>query len=726
MAYNYYAAQWNGVQYFGKWVYDGTRRYTQTQYSKCIFTFEGDYVSLYVNARPDGADAEVFVDGVSCGTISTYNSEPLKTKVFEKSGIEGNRIHELTISCRKIKNNPNAVLELWGFEAEKLIDYPTYLHDKKVIEYGIIERDEKQPSDPKTWKKAEYKASAPKTNVKLNDSIFKKMIADNTYIIKKDYDLPFYCEGDCDIPGVAGPGWSHFLPASNEGRLIAGAYNALRWEDDEKLREMIAKIISDIKNRVREDGYHNYYPESQSFADTSTPLSERKNYDRVFWTRAMLYASEMGNKDAAKLVRDMYDWLESKPEYLSKLIQGTNATNAGPGLPLMANSTLAKESDMLAEQKYVDQDYFIETLSQGVSLAFASYPGDRPHCYELLILETLVDEYRATGLDKYKNAMLGGWKIWKNYYRHIGGAAAICEVDGPYSPGSYYITTGHNGETCATVFWSIINGQLMQLYPGNDSYASELEEALFNAIAACRLPEGGWTRYHVRFHGEKEWGRNFNTCCEVSSTMFIPTIPQYICTYGENETFLNLPIASSNKNGQLHFDIVTGFPYDKKVDINIAKGTDKPYTLNIRIPKWVEGRVVVTVNNEVFEGRAGEYLPITRQWLKGDQVSFSLTCSPRLIKYTGHDQPKDNSDRYALMVGPMLMALTGVESKEVLPLRNRLTIEPTIPRIDASPEEFLANLKEVAPLKYTYGRFTFVPYYTLDKEYFTCYPIIQK
>ena len=29
-----YAAAYNGIQYFGNWVYDGTRRYTSIQYSR--------------------------------------------------------------------------------------------------------------------------------------------------------------------------------------------------------------------------------------------------------------------------------------------------------------------------------------------------------------------------------------------------------------------------------------------------------------------------------------------------------------------------------------------------------------------------------------------------------------------------------------------------------------------------------------------------------------------
>ena len=115
-----------------------------------------------------------------------------------------------------------------------------------------------------------------------------------------------------------------------------------------------------------------------------------------------------------------------------------------------------------------------------------------------------------------------------------------------------------------------------------------------------------------------------------------------------------------------------------------------------------------------------------RVWQNNDTLAFAFDLSPRLIKYTGDDQPRDNSDRYAMLCGPMLMALTQVRKEEVLPLRNRLTIEPTIPRINMSPEQMLESLKEESPMHYSVDRFKFVPYYAIDKEYFTCYPIIEE
>ncbi len=723
-----YAASYNGIQYYGTWVYEGTRRYTKIQYSKCIFSFLGDTVRVNFNTRPDGGLAEIYIDGEYETTVNTFNSENLKQMLFEKQGIAGDKIHEISVVSKKNKETPEAIMEVWSFEAEEIVNYPEHMRDLKLKEYEEISKGFKETSDPSNWKKVEYKASCPQGGVKLNDKIFTKMLADNNKIIKNDFKMKFYCEGDGpDFGNIPGPGWSHFLPASNEARLLGGAYNFLLWEEDEELRAIGEKIMNDITARMREDGYFNYYPEAESFDDDISPLSERKNYDRVFWTRSMLYAANAGNKQGLVNARRMYDWLENSPQHLSHMVKGTNSTNTYPGIPLMANSEVSKDTDMLTVQKYFDQDYLLKTLKDENSLAVVGYPGHQPHCYALLIIEALADQYRATGEKKYLDALMGGYEIWRKYYIHIGGTAAICEVDGPYPPGSYYITTGHNGETCSSVFWCLINMRLMQLFPGEEKYAKELEESLFNAIAACRTAQDGWTRYHVRFHGEKEWGRNWNNCCEVAATMFIPTIPSYIYSADEEGVFVNLFIASQYKGSNMDITMNTEFPYSGKVQLVISPKEKVQKVLRIRIPQWQTDEVSIKINGkEELKAKAGSYAVINRIWNEGDKVEFEFDLSPRLIKYTGFDQPKDNSDRYVMLCGPMMMALTNVNKEEVLPLRNRLTIEPTIPRIKMSPKQVLASLKEEAPMHFSVDRFKFVPYYAIDKEYFTCYPIIEE
>ncbi len=170
--------------------------------------------------------------------------------------------------------------------------------------------------------------------------------------------------------------------------------------------------------------------------------------------------------------------------------------------------------------------------------------------------------------------------------------------------------------------------------------------------------------------------------------MFIPTVPSYIYSADEQGVFVNLYIASDYTGDNMDISMKTDFPYSGRVELAVTPKSAEEKTLRIRIPEWQTKAVDILINGEKqAEGKPGSYCDLKRVWQEQDILTFEFDVSPRLIKYTGDDQPRDNSDRYAMLCGPMLMALTQVEREEVLPLRNRLTIEPTIPRINMSPEK---------------------------------------
>jgi hypothetical protein len=80
------------------------------------------------------------------------------------------------------------------------------------------------------------------------------------------------------------------LPAANEGRMLAGAANALRWEERKDMRMIVDTVLARVKRRQRADGFYNYYPEKEAYETNS----ERKNYDRLVWTVGLLEAGKIG------------------------------------------------------------------------------------------------------------------------------------------------------------------------------------------------------------------------------------------------------------------------------------------------------------------------------------------------------------------------------------------------------------------------------------------------
>lgn len=719
------------ILFFGQWRLaqedQVAYRSSNRQYDACAFSFRGPTVRWIGVSGPNQGHADVYLNGELQATIDGYAAvRTLNISKFEKSGLPKDRIHTLRIVVKKDRHTgaTDCYQDIVGFWSVTPVHYPTEVAAEKDAEYADIRGGKKPYLAPDAWSPVANRASTPLGGVVLQPGILHDVFHRNIHYLNSCYAHPSYCTCSDDYPfqPFGGPGWSQWLPASNEGRLLAGAAGTLRWGERADMRAIVTTIVTAIGERMREDGYFNYYPESVSFAYNEGLESERKNYDRVFWTRGMLAAGIAGDARVYPLLRKMYNWFNASP-YLPVMLEGGNATNGLPGGPLMYLSPVGIDDDLIVTERYCDQDYWINELRKAEPLCISHYPGERPHCYDLLGLEAFVDEYRATGAQKYIDAVNGGWEIFRSSYKHVGGAIAICEADGPYPPKSHYISTGHNGETCGSVFWINVNSKLLQLYPDQEKYADEIEEALFNVIAAAQTGSGN-IRYHNRIHGTKEVvSAAANTCCEVSTAGLIGRLPEFIYSIAEAGVYVNLYVPSTitlEQGGKVTLTMDTAFPYQPAVSITVTTQSVHSFSIHLRIPAWATDSVAISVNGSVVSvGQPGSFVSINREWADHDVITLTLPVSMAMVKYIGLDQVDGNYDRYALRSGPILMALCG-----------ELAGPGDVPRLAVTPQELpdlLIPLDENS-LEFAikgYPGYTYVPYWKIDTETFTCFPIVQ-
>jgi len=722
------------ILYFGNWrsVSEGDEDYhsSNTQYNAFEFSFRGPTVRWIGSKRRNHGYADVYIDGEFQRTIDCYSPNTLANVVkFERSGLSTDRIHTLRVVVRKDRN-PDATdcyQDITCMQSITPISYPAEIAEAMVTEYEQIQNGTKAYLAPGSWSPVPNAANTPAGGVTLGPGILNDTFNRNIDYLNHCFSSPTYCDGI---------GWGQWLPASNEGRMLAGAGNTLRWGERADMRGIVDTIVSDIEDRMRDDGYYNYYDESDSYALTPGMMtaaiisgwlmpymnSERKNYDRVFWTRGLLAAGMAGNPRAYGLLRRMYDWFNNSP-YLPWMLLGSNATNGLPGGPLVHLSPAGRDDDLLVTERYYDQDYWMNELKNREPLCLSHYPGERPHCYDLLGLEAFVDEYRATGARKYIDAAEGGWDLYRDNFRHVGGATAICESGGPYPPKSYYITTGHTGELCGSVFWVNINSKLLQLYPTQEKYAAEIEESIYNVVVAAQ-DNKGYKRYHSRLHGKKDDPRCLSTCCEVSSTGLIARLPELIYSTCADGLYVHLyassTIAWAQGGDDVTLSTTTDFPFDPAVSMKISTPTPKRMNVRTRVPYWAKGEMKVAVGgSDYVSGAPGSYLSLERTWSDGDTIGFKLPIGFTAVKYTGLDQIEGNYDRYALMYGPILMALQG-----------DLHGPGGVPQIAVAPDDLPSLLRSVAgnPLEYDIGGYPgyrYVPYWKTDTESFTCFPVVQ-
>jgi DUF1680 family protein len=745
------------ARYIGHWTSAGRRRFTDLACQRCRFTFSGGEVEAWVVAGPDRGICEVLLDGRKVSAADCYARETGEVCICKQGDLDEGVIHNLVLVSTGDKNaqSAGALIEPACFKARNPVDYRAELKRQYFTEYEIIKNNEKTWKPFETWKPVPFRALMPERGVRLTGGIVRRLFDLNIAEIKYDFALPHYCEGgpneqvpEEDLRKL--PGWSGWLCGSNEGRLLAGAALSLRWEEDPELRALVSKITGDIRARMRDDGYHNYYPEENSYARVHTieewvdrgswcrgnaEYSERKNYDRVFWTRGLLAAMMSGDRDAGVLLRRFYDWFNTQEKYLVNMVRGANSPNGRPGGPLVYLSPAGRPGDLITSMRYLDEDYWIKALGDGQPLAPVDYPGDRPHCYTLLTLEAIADEYLATGDEKYYRALMGGWKIYHDHYRHTGGFISIGELSGPHcAPDANYISTHLTGETCGQVFWAWINQRLMQLYPREERYIAQVEETLYNTLVPGKTEGKPGNAGYLSLQGKRGGVDNYNGCCQVSACMAAAAAPQWIYMIGGATVYVNLFVASSFESPFGTITMETDFPCSGRVLITVDPlPLAGRFDLSVRVPCWARGELSVNVNDSFTRtGQPGGRVDINRHWQKGDRLSFTLPYGPRLYRYTGADQIPGRT-RYTMLCGPVLMALT-----DPLCTGDK---DPGggvyVPHIPLAPEELLKSLRadpanplrfpapvSAAGLKPAQAEYAFVPYWDAPAEGFSCVPSI--
>jgi len=611
--------------------------------------------------------------------------------------------------------------------------YVSQLTKKAQRELRATVKGEKTWAQPETWQPVAYAAAAPERGVTLDGGPLREAFERNIRYLQEWFEKTDRGSRPADEKNW----WETCLSASSEGRMLGVAGHSLRWGERAATREVLNVLITRIKARQTTEGYCLPYPQEELRPNTNAAVDERRNYDRVNLTRGLAAAGLAGNQDALVILRRFYDWFNASP-YLPYTLAGYfdaspekenswawpggmgTSHNCGNGLEghLLAHlSPVGTPADLLAAQRYLVQDWFIDASARREPLSLSHYPSHVAHSYVLLSYLFWLDMYRATGEEKFLQGALGAWDIVRDHFLHIGGSVAICEnMQGAYPPDSRYLRVDHKyhtGETCGSVFWAEINHRLLQLFPNDVRYADEIEQAIYNVILANQDARG-YIRYHARLQGEKEDARSINTCCEVMGTPFIARLPQYLYSIATDGLYVNLFAPSSvtweDAGTPVTLRCATDFPFRPEVELRVETAAATAMKLRIRVPGWGGEAMPCQVNGEhVASSEPGTFIVLDRVWQTGDTVTFTLPLTWRTVRYRGADEHPVHP-RYALMRGPVLMALTGADD------------------LALTPEALLESLREEVPLQARVAGIEnacYQPYWQIQGERFTCFPTLR-
>ncbi|MBR5309382.1 MAG: glycoside hydrolase family 127 protein [Clostridia bacterium] len=341
-------------------------------------------------------------------------------------------------------------------------------------------------------------------------------------------------------------------------------------------------------------------------------------------------------------------------------------------------------------KKYLEfAEYVIGTGGSSVGNLFElAYKDEIQLCdypvrkaYEIMSLfEGLLEYYRATGIEKYKTAVLNfARRVMREEITVIGCAGTWHEIfDNAAKYQLNYEHTGIMQETCVTVTWMKICYQLLCL-TGDAEFAEHFELSAYNAMLGSVNTEGiteslsgfPFDSYNPLMYGGRArcssghnvMGENYDFeygCCASIGSAGLGLIPiTSVLTYEGGFNF-NMYIPGkittlTPNNKEITFDIEANYPKDNKITITLGGDFKENMCLNFRIPSYCKSAIIeLNDDGELLMPKLGGYYTVFTEWKNGNKIELTFDNPVRTFRCEG---PKNYGDYHtALFKGPVVLA----------------------------------------------------------------------
>jgi DUF1680 family protein len=237
---------------------------------------------------------------------------------------------------------------------------------------------------------------------------------------------------------------------------------------------------------------------------------------------------------------------------------------------------------------------------------------------------------------------------------------------------------------------------------------------LYNTVLGAKDPKGdGHFFYYSDYHSSTQKGYHPDKwpCCS-------GTLPQVVTDYlisayfrSDEGIYVNLFVPSEvlwqYKGMPIKLTQTTSFPESETSELRLELPSAAEFTLNIRIPGWLQAPAQVLVNNKTapIDPKPGTFAAIQRKWENNDTVQVKLPLSFSMAPIDDQHQ-----DTVALMRGPIVL----------------VALEPGL---QISPRA-IASSDWLKPATHAPGSFElpapsarvrFVPFYAVGDETYTTY-----
>ena len=479
-------------------------------------------------------------------------------------------------------------------------------------------------------------------------------------------------------------------------KTIEGASYVLQTYPDKRLEAYIDSVLDIVAAAQEEDGY--LYT-----ARTINPAKPHKWSGKQRWVQEEELSHELYNLghmvDAACAhyqATGSKKFLDIARRYADCVVREVGPAEGQarvvPGHQI-AEMALARLYVLTGERKYLDEAKFFLDWRGKTKVRREYSQSHRPvtgqkeavgHAVRAgYMYAGMADVAALTGDSAYIKAIDAIWRniVEKKMYL-TGGVGARHSGEAFGSNYELPNLTAYN-ETCAAISMVYLNHRMFLLH-GDAKYIDCLERTLYNGVISGMSADGGKFFYPNPLAADGKYGFNHDgsmerqawfgcACCPSNLCRFIPSMPGYVYATRGDSLYVNLfagNTATMSVGGrEVTLQQQTQYPWSGDVELKVTPKKEGSFTMMVRIPGWVRGEVTpgglyeyadsavqeywVAVNGKRIGGSLAKgYLPITREWKKGDVVSLHMDMTPRTVK--ADSRVSADRGRMAISRGPLV------------------------------------------------------------------------
>ncbi len=474
----------------------------------------------------------------------------------------------------------------------------------------------------------------------------------------------FKVHSDSDDNGWRGEYW---------GKMMRGASFTYSYTKNKKLYDTLTATVEDMLSAEEASGRISTY-------STETEFNGWDMWSRKYVLLGMQYFSEICTDENLnkRMIASMMRQVDYIIAHIGDGKLNINDTSAcWRGLPSSSIlEPVVRLYDITGEKRFLDfAEYIVNMGGTNIVNIFELAYEDKTDPYQYPItkayetiscFEGLLEYYRATGIEKYKQAVVNfGRRLAKTDITIIGSAGCTHEYfDHAAVRQTDPALTRIMQETCVTVTWMKFCMQLL-LITGEAEFADQFERSLYNAYLGSvntekivdelvlkqypdailvPLPFDSYSSLLPNTRGRGIGGlklmpdNHYYGCCACIGSAGIGMVHKLSTMIDEKGVTLNLYIPGKTvtvtpENNKLELDFSTDYPRDGKIGIAVSPEQEETFTVSLRIPAWSR-KTFVTVNGEKTELETianAYYYGITRKWAKGDKIILELDMRARVI-----------------------------------------------------------------------------------------------